>query len=117
MFGIDVLHAINETKEELITIRNLRNVIKPVDAIPTSPPIEAHEGWKRGAFIDKPQYKNWSQKEKYRTMQEEMHLVRPSTFGNAICRAVDPDMAKWISERLNTAARLERLIKDRGIEL
>ena len=39
--------------------------------------------------------------------KDERFLVRPSARGNAICRAVDPKVAKWIAQRLNLCNNLE----------
>lgn len=44
--------------------------------------------------------------------REEELLVRPDPMGNAICKAVDPDAAKWIADRLNLAAQLEQMTYD-----
>ena len=64
--------------------------------------------WKQGFFIDSPRYpKNKEWKDERR--KEEKLLVRPSPKGNAICKAIDPELAKWIADRLNLASDLEEL--------
>jgi hypothetical protein len=71
-----------------------------------------HEGWMQGCFIDKPKY-DWAPdnlKEDWR--KEELHKVRPSPEGNAICFCPNSEDAKWIAERLNLAAKLEKRSKD-----
>ena len=38
---------------------------------------------------------------------QESFLVRPSLRGNAICQAVEPEIANWIAKRLNKCKALE----------
>jgi len=42
--------------------------------------------------------------------KEELHKVRPSPKGNAICFCPEPSDAKWIAKRLNLASVLEQKI-------
>lgn len=49
-------------------------------------------------------------KETYR--RQERHLVRPAPTDNAICYCPDPEMAKWIAQRLNLASLLEEMTYD-----
>ena len=67
-----------------------------------------HTGWRQGRFVDQRQYDNRSDIWKDKCRIEEKLKVRPSPFGNAICSCDNPDTAKWIAERLNIAAKLER---------
>jgi len=67
--------------------------------------------WQQGQFIDDPRYNNLSDEDKQRAHQDELLKVRPSPKGNAICFCSNPDDAKWIAERLNLAANLERKYK------
>jgi hypothetical protein len=71
----------------------------------------SYQGWTQGHFIDGPIYSNWSLLEKLDAENHERFLVRPSPKENAICECRSPEIAKWIAERLNLAARLEQLIK------
>ena len=66
-----------------------------------------HEGWCQGRFVDSRRYNSRSDSWKDDRRREEKLLVRPSPLGNAICKCNDPDIAKWIAERLNLAAKLE----------
>jgi hypothetical protein len=70
------------------------------------------ETWRQGAFIDHPKYSNMGEKWKNDMRYQESFLVRPSSHGNAILRAVNPEIAKWVAERLNVAAKLERKISE-----
>lgn len=63
--------------------------------------------WSQGYFVDSHQYDHWSSAMKQNADQREKHLVRPGPTENAICHCDDPEMAKWIAERLNLAAILE----------
>ena len=66
--------------------------------------------WRQGKFIDGPNYKKWSEADKANANSYEVCNVRPSPKGNSICRATTPDLAKWIAQRLNLAAELEKKI-------
>ena len=68
--------------------------------------------WIQGRFIDQPQYHNWTQEEKEDTCERERHLVRPGPTDNAICYCQDPQVAEWIADRLNLAAKLEQMTED-----
>lgn len=70
-----------------------------------------HEEWKQGIFVDKREYSHLSEEWKETSRRREQLLIRPSTFGNAICQAKDPETAQWIVNRLNLAARLERKLE------
>ena len=70
--------------------------MKEIDSITT---------WKQGRFIDQKQYSNWSEKDKEQSDYLEKFNVRPSPLGNAICRCNSHEDAKWITERLNLAAK------------
>jgi len=41
-------------------------------------------------------------------MHIESFLVRPGPKENAICQCTSPEIAKWIADRLNLAAKFER---------
>lgn len=68
--------------------------------------------WQQGRFINQYQYRYWSKHSRDQAEEEEQHLVRPWATGNAICHCPDPADAKWIADRLNMAASLERLTYD-----
>jgi hypothetical protein len=63
--------------------------------------------WAQGIFIDKKEYKNWTQQEKEAAEEYEKHLVRPRLTENYICYCEDPNDAIWISNRLNLLAWIE----------
>jgi len=67
-----------------------------------------HIHWQQGHYIDRPVYKNFSEENKCACEERELLLVRPSPTGNAICQCATPEIALWISQRLNLAALLER---------
>lgn len=48
--------------------------------------------------------------------RRESMLVRPVPLGNAICQATDPDLAIWIAQRLNHAARFEEANRERFVK-
>jgi len=64
--------------------------------------------WIQGYFVDQPQYRRWAQKEKDRANEQEKLNVRPSPTGNAVCRCFRAEDAKWISDRLNFASKIEK---------
>lgn len=68
--------------------------------------------WVQGRFIDNPKYKHWTQKEKERANNYEILTVRSNPLDNAICICKEPSQAKWIAQRLNLAAELEKLTYD-----
>lgn len=72
---------------------------------------EEIQTWQQGGFIDKPQYRNMGEEWKEERRYEESLVVRPSPEGNAICKTNDPEMAKWIAQRLNRSAELEEKIR------
>ena len=61
--------------------------------------------WRQGYFVDT---RNWSNEDKQRANSQEKLNVRPHPTGNAICRCDTPEDAKWIANRLNKLAILER---------
>jgi hypothetical protein len=69
--------------------------------------LNKHTGWQQGQYIRLPKYEKLSQGWHEESERLERERVRPSPTGNAICVTFEPDMAKWIAERLNTAAQLE----------
>lgn len=71
-----------------------------------------HDGWIHGHFVDCSSYRNWTTAEKIKAEFEESFLVRPYPTGNALCRCSSPEVAEWISNRLNLCARLEKKIKE-----
>jgi len=67
-----------------------------------------HAGWHQGYFVDQRQYKRMPESWKDECRRKERLLVRPSSpLGNAICKCNEPEIAEWIAERLNLAAKLE----------
>ena len=68
--------------------------------------------WQQGQFIDARQYTKAPDDWKAERRREESHLVRPAPTGNAICRAMSPDDAHWIAQRLNLASKLEQMTYD-----
>ena len=70
--------------------------------------------WQQGFFVDGPEYKGVSKEQKDDWKKEEMYLVRSYSKGNPICRAVTPDDAQWIAQRLNLAAEFEQIVKRRA---
>ncbi len=66
--------------------------------------------WARGRFIDKPQYDRLGEEFKVAARELESYLVRPAPTENSICKAIDPDAAEWIADRLNAAARLQNMV-------
>ncbi len=68
--------------------------------------------WRQGAFIDQAQYSRMSDDWKAERRREEALLVRSGPLANAICKARDPETAKWIAGRLNLAAQLEQMTYD-----
>ena len=66
--------------------------------------------WRPGRFIDSKEFAHMPDAWKDRRRNEESHLVRPSPKGNAICWCNNPEDAKWIADRLNVAANLEKQV-------
>lgn len=73
---------------------------------------ERVETWTQGRFIDSYKHRHWTDEMKKEADVIESFIVRPFADGNAICRAVSPDDAKWIAERLNRCAFLEKRIEE-----
>jgi hypothetical protein len=68
--------------------------------------------WRQGIFINKPHYSHMGVQWKDQMRKEEAHKVRPEREGNAVCWCPDPDQAAWIAQRLNLAAKLEKMALD-----
>ena len=68
--------------------------------------------WKQGYFVDRPQYRRWTQEQKDNANYEESFNVRPAPAANAICRCSKPSDAEWIAKRLNLASKLEQMTYD-----
>lgn len=68
--------------------------------------------WQQGDFTEKPEHARLSDRMKERHREFESRAVRPSPEGNVICTTFDPEKAKWIAERLNLAATLEKMARD-----
>ena len=65
--------------------------------------------WQQGEFIDKKEYKHFSNAEKRRCIDNESKRVRPMPTENAICVCDTAEHAKWIANRLNLASILEEM--------
>lgn len=72
--------------------------------------------WQQGRFIDQTKYSHMPESWKKERQDIEVCLVRPHPMGNAICKAVDPETAIWIAERLRMADRLEALVEELGFK-
>jgi len=72
-----------------------------------------NECWCQGHFIctAQPEYKKWTSEAVRTAEKDENFKVRPYPLGNAICFCTTPDAAKWIADRLNLAAKLEKEIE------
>ena len=68
--------------------------------------------WGTGYFYDGPAYSHWTEEEKEAAKRSEACRIRPSGTGNAIGSGVDSLMARWIVDRLNRCAELEKLLKE-----
>jgi len=68
--------------------------------------------WKQGKFVDRRQYRNWTNEMLDKANSDESHLVRPAPTESAICRCENPKDAKWIASRLNLASTLEQMTYD-----
>lgn len=66
--------------------------------------------WQQGKFIDKPEYKDWSDKDKENAQRCEAVRVRPSPEGNAICTCGTPKDAAWIAKQLNLVEELKQAL-------
>lgn len=64
--------------------------------------------WVQGRFVNSKEFEHMPEDWKGRRRNEESHRVRQGTKGPVICWCNDPEDAKWIAERLNLAAKLER---------
>lgn len=73
---------------------------------------EKIDTWAQGIFIQNIKYRSLSQEEISQHQFEESFLVRPSPAGNAICKTVYPEDAKWIAERLNFAAKTQKYLEE-----
>ena len=63
--------------------------------------------WQQGEYIDKREYTHMPKEWREDRIMEEKLLVREFSTGNAICKTVYPDDAKWIAERLNFASNIQ----------
>lgn len=70
------------------------------------------ESWRQGRFISMRKYSKMGEEWVKQQEIRESTLVRPSATGNPILQAASPEIAIWVAERLNLAAKLEKKIKE-----